>query len=259
MSLYLRISDTEICFARYDGGSEAVFEFEKYHLRPQVSLTVNLREAMERVELLKQPFADVHVFVKGAVTPVPLAEFQEEDAESTYGYCFAQTGKARVFYDTVPACNIVLLFSLEEATCRALEETFGQVRYTSSLTPLLQCFASKAAETAVPRRVFVYTHEQALDVCVFEENRLLMLNTFKVNTLSDADYYLFNLVRHLGMKPEDAALYVVGEESLMNPLADELRHYAPQVYTVNPAADFNRHTVATTEGVPYDMICGLLK
>ena len=72
-------------------------------MRPQVSLTVNLRMAMQQVEMLQQQYDKVEVYVNATVTPVPLAEFQEEDVETTYNFCFTPGDKQRVFYDTVPA------------------------------------------------------------------------------------------------------------------------------------------------------------
>lgn len=259
MSLYLRISDNEICFAKYDSVQSAVFEFEKYHVRPQVSLTVNLREAMENISLLKEKYDEVQVFVNSPVTLVPLAEFQEEDVEKTYKYCFSKNENKRIFYDTVPAANLVLLSALDTATCRTLEDTFGGIRYMASLAPLLQHFANKAIDEQMPKRSFVYVHDGIIDVCAFDETRLLALNSYKVTSLSDADYYIFNFLRHLSLSLEDTPLYVVGEDALSQPLAAELELYASKVYTINPAADFNRHVIAVTEGVPYDMMCGLLK
>ena len=46
---------------------------------------------------------------------------------------------------------------------------------------------------------------------------------------------------------------------LRDPVIDELQKYAPRVYPVNPSAEFNRNAVSTTEGVPYDLMCALLK
>lgn len=259
MNLYIRISDTDLCFARYAGGRSSAFSFEPYHVRPQASLTVNLREAMSQVELLRQPFDKVVVLVNGPVTPVPLAEFQEEDAEASYQYCFTPGERRRVFYDTVPASNAVFLFALNEATCRTLEDAFGDVRYTSVLCPVVQHFAAKGLANASGRRMFVYTHDGVVDVAVMEEMRLVMLNTYSVRTLADVAYYTFNLSHHLGIDVAEAPLFVAGNPLLRDPVVDELQKYASRVYAVNPAAEFNRNVVATTENVPYDLMCALLK
>ena len=258
MSLFIRISDTDLSFAQYTLAPKIEFNFESYHVRPQASLTVNLKEAMNKVELLKQKHDKVEVLVNGPVTPIPLVEFQEEDIESIYAFCFSEHEDQRIFYDSVPATNTVFLFSLPEITCRTLEDIFGAVRYQSCLTPVVQHFATKALSTAAGKRMFVYTHDGAIDVVILEESRLIMLNTYPVRTLTDVVYYVFNLVSHLGMDIQGSPIFVTGQPVLRDPVVEELQKYANHVYPIHPSSEFNRNIVATTEGVPYDVVCGLL-
>ncbi len=259
MALYIRLSDTDIHFARFDNNDGKAFHFTTYHLRPQISLTMNLRNAMESVDLLHGYQGRVEVLVNTPVTPVPLADFQEEDCDTLYDYCFTEETKHRVFYDTIPAANAVLLFGLGENVCHAIEEAFGDVRFASSRTALLQHLATKALGTGTHRRrLFVYTHEGVIDVAVFDDTRLLMFNSYNVRTLTDVAYYTFNLARHLGFAPQTEPIYVAGEELLRTPVVEELQKYASQVFAINPAADFNRHIAATTAGIPYDMSVHML-
>lgn len=260
MSLHIRISDTDFCFAHYDNRPGGTFTFVPYHVRPQVSLAMNLREAIEQVPLLQNLPSRIEICVNGRVTPVPLAEFQEEDAEAAYRYCFHSEADTRVFYDTVPASNIVLLFALEETTCRIIEDTFGaDVHYTAALTHVVQHFATKALGMGKQsgRRIFVYTHDGVIDIAVMEDARLLMLNTYNVRTLTDVDYYTFNLAHHLGINVSETPIFVAGIPVLRDPVVDELQKFAPSVYAVNPAAEYNRTAASTHSDVPYDLICAL--
>ena len=258
--LYIRLSDTDLHFANFDKATPASFTFATYHLKPQFTLAMNLREALASLDMLKLPFSHVEVVINTPVTPVPLADFQEEDCESTYKYCFTQSGAVRVFYDTVPAANVVLLFALEEVMCRTLEEAFGEVRYSSVQTAMLQHFSGKGLGTASAsrRRFFVYVHEGSADVSIFEDAHLVMFNSYAVHTPSDVAFYVFNLAHHLGFDVQQDPVFVAGEELLRQPVVEELGRYAPRIYGVNPAADFNRHVVSTTPHVPYDLVTLLL-
>lgn len=262
MKLHIRISDSEICFATYEAGQADGFAFETYPVRRQASLTVNLRSAMNELQLPRQARdTAVEVHVRGGLTPVPLAEFQEEDAERTYDFCFSPEGSRRVFYDTVPACNIVGLFALSEATCRVLEDTVGrQIRYTSSLGAVVQHFATKGLANATGgKRIFVYAHDDVADIAIFEETRLITLNTYHVQSLSDIAYYTYNLAHHVGIRTEADPIFVAGPATIREPLTEELLKFAERVYPINPAAEFNRHPVVMTKGIPYDFVCALLK
>ncbi len=261
MSLYIRLSDTDLCFARYEASAPSDFQYTSFHLAPQASLTLNLRSAMQQVALLHEGFDRVEVLAAVPVTPVPLADFQEEDAAAFYRFCFEPEGNPRVFYDTVPSVNAVFLFALPESVCHALEETFGEgnVRYTASLTPVVQTFATKGLGVADPRRIFVYVHDDRAEIAVLEAGRLLIQNSFTVQSLTDVSYYTFNMARHLAIDVSATPVFVAGPSLLREPVVSEFRQYAAKVFPILPAADFNRHVVATTDGVPYDLVCALLR
>lgn len=261
MSLFIRLSDSDLCFARYEAGTPTDFDFATFHLAPQASLTLNLRGAMQQVGLLQHDFDRVEVLAGSAVTPVPLADFQEEDAAPFYQFCFEPEARHRVFYDTVPSVNAVFLFALPESVCHALEETFGEgrVRYTAALTPVVQTFAGKGLGTSESRRIFVYVHDDRAEIVVLEAGRLLMQNSFTVQSLTDISYYTFNMARHLAIDISSTPVFVAGPTLLRDPVVTEFQQYAAKVFPIHPAADFNRHIVATTDGVPYDLVCALLR
>ena len=259
MTLYLRLSDTDLCAALYQPGRRDTFESAAYHLNPQVSLVTNLRDALAQVSLFQQPHDKVEVLANSMVTPVPLAEFQEEDAPCLWRYCFTHTGHERVFYDTVPAVNVVVLYALEEPDCQALEEVFGPVRFKSSLAAVIQHFATKALSVTHGKRMFVLVHGASVDVLAYEDNRLLTVNTYKVRALTDMAYYALNLAHHLGVDVKADPFFVAGETHMRDTAVHELQQYAARVYAVSPEADFNRHPISVAPGVPFDLMCALLK
>lgn len=256
-TLYLRIAESSLCFARYESRREPLFDFSPFHVQPRSSLTVNLREAFSTERILQHPIERVQALVAGPVTPVPLPDFQEEDCETLYNYCFPSDRKRRIFYDVVPAANAVLLFGLDEATCHTLEDAFNRVHYVSCLTPVLRHFATKGSSKG-GKRLFAYAHEGHISLAVFEDNRLIMTNTYRTQGATDAAYFILNMASHLAIDQEETPFYVAGESKLREAVAEELRQFAAYVYTVNPSGEFNRHIVATTPGVPYDLMAFLL-
>lgn len=271
--LYIRLAPSSLCFARYDAVRPADFGFRPYRLRPQTSLTANLREAVRTVDLLGDARREsAQLLVCGPSTLVPLTDFQEEDCVALYDACFPSQQKRQVFYDIVSEANCVVLFALETATCRALEDIFPKVYYVSALTPVLRHFAAKGLGPQSQRRVFAYVHEAQATVVAYEGARLLGANTFDAPAAADAAYYTLNMARQLGAgvapvaaggagpsrRDDCATFYVAGESAARDALFDELRHYAANVCRVLPAAEFNRNAVAATPEVPYDLVLGIL-
>mgnify|MGYP000044747530 CR=1 FL=1 len=258
-TLYLRLSDSRICFARYEMREKPYFTFSPYRLQPHVSLTVNLRTAVQSESILNAPIGETVVLVSGTVTPVPLADFQEEDGNAIYNYCLPNESPHRVFYDIVPAANVVLLYSLDEQTCRNIEEIFNNVRYVSSLTPVLRKFSSKGITSQPQKRFFIYCHEKSIDVAVFDDTHLLMVNSYPINGETDIAYYVLNLTRHMAVNSSAIPVYVAGEPAERNKAAETIGAFIPNVFCINPSGEFNRHIVSTTEGVPYDLMALLIE
>ncbi len=257
-TLYLRLGESNLHIARFADGRNPYFDFCRYRLRPRTSLVANLREAMDGEQILKSPYHRVEVLTTGPTTLIPLADFQEEDCQIIYDYCFPTKQKHRVFYDVIPGANAVLLFALDEVTCQALESIFGSVRYTSVKTPVIRHFSTSCAGRA-HRAAYVYCHEQTVDIAVFEDKRLIMANAYEVYNAADVAYFVMNVAHQTGLDAATDPIFIVETTGSLAKAAEEVRLFAAQTRILRPAEEFNRHIVATTQGVPYDMINMLIR
>jgi len=260
MALHLRLSDAALCFASYDYAHPADVQFAKFDVNPQVSQAANLHEALQSVNFAAERTGRTEVHVNQPVSIVPLAEFQEEDAEAFYDFSFKHEEKRQVFYDMIPVANAVALFAVPQALCQTLEDALGEVRYSANVSAVVQHFSSKTQQGLAPsRRLYLYIHEGSADMVLFEESRLIALNSFAVRAVNDVIYYASNLVKHVGMPFSEVALYIAGEPALCQPVLDGFKDYTPHVFSLRVASEFNRHPVSTLEDIPYDLVCALLK
>lgn len=255
--LFLRLSATELHFARFSTTSPLSFECASYAMRHTTSLVGNLRESRHVVPLLESPITKTTVLAATPVTTVPLALFQEEDCVPLYHYCFSKEQPHRVFYDVVPSASVVLLFGIEECVCHTLEELFGAVHFTATLTPILRHFGNKSCDPHQPR-VYLYKHDTVVDIAIFEGKHLLAVNTFAVHTPTDIAYYAFNLTKKIGLPHKDIPFYVAASKSERTEIIATLQTYAAQVFPILASSEFNRHHITQQENIPYDLTTYLL-
>lgn len=259
-TLHIHLDGEAVCFARYELRREPFFAFSRVELQPRVTLAATLRDACGTEAVLQQPAAQVEVVLPVAVTAVPLADFQEEDCESFYNYCFApDDAPRRVFYDVLPQAGAVLVFALADETCHAVEKAFGPVHFTASLTHLLKRFAARRNMADGEKRLFVNLHGHKADVAAFDAGRLLVVNTYEAQSEADAAYFALCIARNLAMDCRKDAFYVTGDGGMREAVALELKEYAANVYNINPTGEFNRNIVSTTPGVPYDLMAVLME
>ena len=258
--------------ARYDADNPTNFAYSAYRLNPQISLAANLREAGRTEELMQAPLRGmVQVLVDTPVTYVPLADFEEDHCESTYNLCYPPEGRRRIFYDVVANINTVVLFSLREGICRALEDYFESVNYVSTLTALVRYFATKGLGQTTEKREFVYLSSNHAHVFVYEGCRFLVGNSFATHNQQDTVYFALNIAQQMGLKlaPQNETddegtdercdrFYVAGETTNRNAIAKILEDYAVNVVNINASAEFNRHPAAAAPDIPYDLVTLLL-
>lgn len=257
--LYLRLSEGDLCLARYEKGMSGGFPYSVRPLLPQGDVEDVLHEACTDDPVAQGVTRNVEVLISGGVTPVPLPDFQEEDCETYFDYCFPNEGKKRrVFYDTVAAANVVLLFALEDRLCRAVEEHFENVHYTATLTAVVRHFAMKAERAKATQSLYAYSHERTCDVAVFNEGRLQLLNSYEAQEATDAAYYILNAAKELGIDLQHAPLHIAGPTELRTATGSELQKYASNVMYLNPIAEFQRHPIAQKGNMPYDLMTLLI-
>lgn len=270
--LFVRLSTDRVCLARYDAHGQGGFAFSTYRLDSKTPLAVNLKEMTRTEELLNAPGrGGTQVILGTPATFVPLAEFQEQNCETLYDYCFPKEEPRRIFYDVAGAANCVVIFSLKETVCRILEDTFETPNFISTHTPLIRHFAAKGTGNTEGKRVFVNVRQSNTDLYAFENSRLIFANSFPTESAIDTVYYTLAAAEQLGMnvsrnsENEDAETLVKscpfcvsGEETYRRKVCEELGKYVGNILSVNPKAEFNRHAVACTPHVPYDMMTLLL-
>jgi hypothetical protein len=259
-TLYIRISQKEFVFARYDHLRPQTLNYVVYKLQPNISLNANMHEAIRRISLTRGDFSYVRVLVEGAATLVPLNDFDEDDAESFYFFNLPEKQKwRRVCYDTLPHLNAVLLFSVDKDVCHTLEESFQNLFVQSSETPLLLHFAQCSPASLKQGRIFANLTDGRMSVMGFRKGKLGLYNSFALHHDDDAAYYLLRTVKGWSFNIETDELFLKGEVGLTQKLCTEVKPYISHVEVIDTSEEFNTHVATLQDCLPFDLIVLLLR
>lgn len=263
---YLRLDENSLMLAAHHRSSQSESEGRTpVCLQQALSPTLPLEQQLRQLRAGHPTFArsaSMQVLVVGPSTLVPLAEFDEEQCENIYRFCVLGEEKSksrlRVFYDLLPSSNLALLFALNEEKCQAIEAEFGEVYYVSHITAPLRHLSGKV-NPMHRHRVYLHCRETAVDIAIFEDQRLLALNTFPTLTVKDAAYYTFALMQTLGLTPDATPIATYGCETVCEATTRELQKYAPQTGQLYAIAEHHRHPVAQIEGIPFDFATQIIQ
>ena len=199
----------------------------EYVLQPGTTFAASLREAFTHVPLLQQRADKTEVVVTSGVTYVSLADFEEDDCATLFGYCFPSRAKENVFYDAIPEASVMLLFGLPKENCEALNSLFVNVHYVCELTPWLRNSVRKTAHDE--RRLCINCRHHHVDMAVTGHNHLLFCNTFEVRAAEDVTYFALSVAKRLNLSLDTTEFCVGGDKKHVGDVVNELKKYVSHV------------------------------
>lgn len=202
---------------------------ESIELNPKVPFTQNLELLADKIAQSGSLADPVRVLYNTRVIPVPIKDFHDADAEALYQSCFSCRKPTAVYYDVAPADNVNLLFGVPEVVHKSLVSTFSNLQISSALAPLLGLFSKEKRKQISTHTFYTIVRRQNIDVVVYENSRLILINTFDVRTVSDRAYFVFNIARKIQADLSADNFVLVGNPTLCEATKTEFARFAKNV------------------------------
>lgn len=278
--LYIRLEDNQLHLASYALPTEQQREAALALGRilpeePMLSLTqrtlthgASVQQALADMRLELPEFNEyvkhspVTVIVSGPATLVPADSVNEADDAFIFNSCFSFSDHTErsVYANELPALRQRLLFGV----MKTVEEAIGQefrypdLRYVSALTPVLEHFAGRHRD-ARGIQIYVNCRNRFVDLFVFSDKRLQVLNSFPVNSVADASYYVVALMKNMDYSIAGTPCCVLGDPVKVADLAKALRCFLPNVVAIDSLREFGAVNMATLAEVPFDLMAHIKK
>lgn len=248
----IRVGDHSLEFALADKASKRGLLFESYTVKSSFSIAANLREAFRQSMLLARPCQRAQIMVAAPTMLVPIEEFDEQQAEVAYRYSFICSANIVVVHTVLPLLNAVAVFSMNKDLKAVIDDHYEDVLYMPIEHPVWS-YMLRRGHTVFCRRLYAYFHDEQVSIFAFDKNRFRFSNTYDATRLQDSIYYLLSVWKQLQMDAEKDELYLAGQVIDGQALAEGLKRYLRRVYTISPAAEFNRAAITEVKGMPLDM------
>ena len=259
-TLYIRLGQNRFIFARYDRLQQETLNYVSFKVKPDVSLNANMHEALKCIPLVSTKYRQVRVLVEGAATLVPLSEFEEDSLDDFYFFNIPSCRRhRRVFYDTLPHQNAILIFGIDHDVCHTLEETFSNVIFQSTETLQLLHFASCSPPALSQGRFYVSISDHRMSIYAFRHGKIGLFNTFRLRNDQDAQYYSLYTARLWNINPATDEVFVAGKRERSRLLSESLKVYLPNSFVLKAEEEFRGGVPALQEALPYDFITLLLR
>lgn len=249
----MRITPQTMSFSAVNLSADSGLDYTPYVVRSGVSQAANLRSALQEIPMLADNGQPIRVLISSECIIVPTQEFEEENMEQQLLHVYPHLRSFKPMYNVLPDLNAVVVFVVNKDLNTVLSDHFSKVSYIALMTPVWRQMYQRSFN-GQRRKLYVYFHEDKMEVCAFRQNRFCFCNTYNSTHIQDVVYYLLFTWKTLGMDTSNDELHVVGNLKDRKNIETELHRYLSNVYFLNPVAEFNRAPITRINNLPYDLL-----
>lgn len=254
----LRISRSSLSFAVVDTTTEEQVIFEPFTSKSGISMAANLREAFKTSELLEREYQRGLILLDTPVLMFPIEEFDEKSKDTLYYHSFPGTKNDTVLQSIIPDLNSVAAFGINKDLKMVIEDHFSDIKFVPAMQPIWS-YMHQRSFTGIYRKMYGYFHDDKLDIFSFDKNRFKFCNSFDVNHVHDAVYFLLYVWKQLNFDSEKDEMHLCGNISEKDWLLETLKKYIQKAFIINASAEFNRAPITQIKGMPLDLITLFIK
>lgn len=252
-NLSIRVSSDGFSFSVVNPQNKSDFMFSKFDISPSTSVSANLKKWLSATEELNHEYKKVFViFNTSRFMAVPASLYQEGNDEETFYYNHSKINNEKVLSDKLVADDIVMLYGVDKYCHQIISEHFNEFEMMCSATSLLHYYTGKSRISG-EKKIFIQLSEHDVKLFCFENDKLLLLNSYNCKQVSDRLYYILCVWNNLGYNVQKDEIILNGNIKDKELLQKELKRFVPNVFWFMPRAEFNRAPLAQVESFPFDM------
>ena len=259
-SLTIRISSDRIIFATYDRLRNMMPDYVVCNNNPDISLNANAHQAIKGTPMAQQDYNFVDIFTDGPTLLVPLSEFDEDDVPERFYFNFPSLkGRTKVYYDTLPYLNALLLFSMDRDMSNTLLDYYPSAKFHCNLTALIRQWVARYPFSSSLPRLYCYLCEGKLTLVVVKQAMLQFVNTYNIHNANDSLYSVASIAQRFGITGDGERTYVSGYGNEAAELAKSLDRIRLNAFFIDDSEELSHHPIAKIAEFPYDFKVHLLR
>lgn len=192
-----------------------------------------IKKIFRENQFLKAPYKKVILLQN---TPksimVPRSLFQEKYLKSYFKFNHPLGELEEIHYNFIEDVDAYNIFTIPNSISNTILQHFKSAEYFHQAIP--QIFHAANYLHAEKPFVSLYLNDRFIDIGVFDNQKLLLLNSFDIKTKEDALYFLLYTYKQLNLKTTVNELFISGNGSQIAEPLNFFRQYIKKVHREKP-------------------------
>jgi len=191
------------------------------------SLEMQFQAFVISSNVLKTSYQDVFVnHTNTRFTLCPTVLYSPENTRTLLEFNIGETSDSIIKTDEINH-DIQCIYAIPELLNSTIDKLLPSHKSKNTLSVLCQLFLS--AEEFSGESVLLYLYKNLIYIIVKDKHKLLLANTFHVNTQEDVLYYLLFTLEQFELNPLTIKLSIAGNTETNNPLITSVKKYIKEV------------------------------
>ncbi len=187
--LSIRLQPDGLSFSGYSVSVGGEFFYKEVLFDRNKTYMSSLKDFFFEQEFLSYTFKRIDIIISNPYyTLIPRMIFQENQKESIFALLFGQT-KLHIEHHALSFMESEFMFGLNDELYEFCSRSLVNPKFIHSLIPLLHSW-SKHSSISLPGQCYVMIQNKQLDIAYFRQGKLITVNTYTFNQLSEVIYFV---------------------------------------------------------------------
>ncbi|MCH2042957.1 MAG: DUF3822 family protein [Saprospiraceae bacterium] len=177
---------------------------------------------------LRKKFKKIYIGLWNADMTLVPQQFYQKSSQRNYLEALMPTKDLEeVFCDFIPKLDAHNVYKCDQKIIKAFQIHYPDAQICHATSGLIEHYSKLT--TAKARQVFVNLYSNQMGICVFDKHKLLLNNTFSVQSSNDCLYYILLAYKSLALRPKSDPIFLSGGFLQASQLYDTVYKYIQEV------------------------------
>lgn len=227
------VSPRFITYIVFNAVENSIALIKQYQLDffPDKTVEENLKDILDTDELLTKSFKKAYVIYDyPSSSLIPEALFNISINKPVTELVYGDVERGLLLSEKIVQGKMYNVYRIPREIHSTLQQRFGSGKYWHIHTLLLE---SKKPSVERPVQLELVLKEDMIQVGVWKQSDLLLLQQYPTETIEDMIYYLQMIVQQLELHPADIDFIWSGKNKFIEDVEVNLKKYFPFVHTLS--------------------------
>ena len=181
---------------------------------------------LESEELLKKPFKKIRVIIfSEKFTLIPEKYYRNTSNQNISTLLFEENDESEIAENIIGELATRLIFTLPPGLNKVISEQIGECEIVHPIKIIL----SNLPETEKENGLIILFDVKSFYTILFERNRILLTNNFKMSHVNDVVYYILTTLKQLEISTSKTSLFITDSVNKLPKIEDSLKPYFNEI------------------------------